>query len=499
MKIAVYNEYWNTRGGGEKHIGAIAEFLSKKYEVDLIATEDVNWILLEERLQIDLSRCSKLLHSNCQDNSLSLLSSKYDLFINSTHESHLYPKSKISAYMCFFPYKINWVSALKRRSILLIKNILLINKKNKNIIIKHGQYEPEDGERIWFSTKADFTVKNSQKIIIFYLFPSFKNNIHEVLINDEPVKWSIKNDKLLIENNKSGNIDIRILSHPLKVNSSDSRKLGFCLKINPKYYNIQYTSNSSTNVVNKYDFIIANSKYTAKWIKKFWGRDSYVIEPLVESNLFKADLTYKKEKIILSVGRFFAGNHNKKHLDMIRAFKVLHDKGILDEEWILVLAGSRHKESRAHIEYYDALKRESLGYPIFIKEDIPFSELAALYQRATIYLHAAGWGEDEKKSPDKFEHFGITTCEAMSSGCIPIVYDAAGQKEIVSNDSVGFRYKNISELTQIFQKVVAMTDSELSKIRAAALHRVMEYDRPRFEEKISDFINKVEALVNEKN
>ena len=63
--------------------------------------------------------------------------------------------------------------------------------------------------------------------------------------------------------------------------------------------------------------------------------------------------------------------------------------------------------------------------------DASGAELRDLYGRASIFWHAAGLGEDPERHPDRYEHFGITTVEAMSAGAVPVVIDAAGQAEIV--------------------------------------------------------------------
>ena len=60
-----------------------------------------------------------------------------------------------------------------------------------------------------------------------------------------------------------------------------------------------------------------------------------------------------------------------------------------------------------------------------------------LYGRASIFWHAAGLGEDPERHPDRYEHFGITTVEAMSAGAVPVVIDAAGQVEIVEHGANG--------------------------------------------------------------
>ena len=79
-------------------------------------------------------------------------------------------------------------------------------------------------------------------------------------------------------------------------------------------------------------------------------------------------------------------------------------------------------------------------------EDINYQELAKIYSKAKIYWHAAGAGEDTDTFPQKAEHFGISTVEAMSAGVVPVVINAGGQKEIVEDGFSGFLWNSKEEL-----------------------------------------------------
>ena len=49
---------------------------------------------------------------------------------------------------------------------------------------------------------------------------------------------------------------------------------------------------------------------------------------------------------------------------------------------------------------------------VYIHENCPFEELIKLYEKAKIFWHGAGFGENENLNPEKMEHFGITTVSA---------------------------------------------------------------------------------------
>jgi glycosyltransferase involved in cell wall biosynthesis len=122
------------------------------------------------------------------------------------------------------------------------------------------------------------------------------------------------------------------------------------------------------------------------------------------------------------------------------------DRGELPEGWEYHLVGNLNRSRLVDLEYFADLQRLAEGYPIRLLVDLDLDRLIDEYRRASIFWHAAGWGENERRWPEKFEHFGLTTCEAMSSGCIPVVIAKAGQLEIVEHGATGFLFHTSREL-----------------------------------------------------
>jgi len=108
-------------------------------------------------------------------------------------------------------------------------------------------------------------------------------------------------------------------------------------------------------------------------------------------------------------------------------------------------------ESRKYVEQ---CKKEAEGYPINIKTDMPIDDLRAIYSKAKIFWHATGMGENIRKNPDKFEHFGITTVEAMAAGVVPVVINKAGQSEVVKNNVDGYLWNNKKQLKSMTLDIV---------------------------------------------
>jgi len=194
--------------------------------------------------------------------------------------------------------------------------------------------------------------------------------------------------------------------------------------------------------LNTWKTVLVYSEFVKNVVQASWNPGSLeVLSPYVDLNDFQPA---KKEPIILNVGRFFrhTTSNTKRQDVVIDAFKKLVDKGVLPD-YSLVLIGNvdPNKDSE---EYLQELKEMAHGYHVNFLTDLSYDKLRDYYSRSQFYWHAAGYGVDQKKNPENTEHFGMTTLEAMASGCIPLVVPYGGQKEIV-NDATLF-WETIDEL-----------------------------------------------------
>src|SRR5262249_2239118 len=103
-RAAVYNRFWHSMGGGERHSGMIAQVLSADgVEVDLLGHSEAGRDELAGRLGVDPAPGTLRVIPDRGDTEIARLSGEYDLFVNSTYMSRLEPRSAHSAYLCFFP------------------------------------------------------------------------------------------------------------------------------------------------------------------------------------------------------------------------------------------------------------------------------------------------------------------------------------------------------------------------------------------------------------
>lgn len=220
----------------------------------------------------------------------------------------------------------------------------------------------------------------------------------------------------------------------------------FCMYPQKNIYNL--------NLLNKLKLInyrfISNSRYTSNWLNK-WGIRSTVLYPYIDDVFFETKKE-KKEKIILSVGRFYKHLHSKQHETTIRLFKEMKKKVKALADFKLVLIGSVKNEDQPYIHELQELIKNDLS--IELKQNISFKDLIVYYKKSTFYLHMAGFGVNENKHPEQVEHLGITPLEAMAAGNIVFCLNVGGPKEIIKDGINGYLFNNSQDLTNKLSNVV---------------------------------------------
>ncbi|MEG4392284.1 glycosyltransferase [Microcoleus sp. BROC3] len=230
--------------------------------------------------------------------------------------------------------------------------------------------------------------------------------------------------------------------------------------------------------VDDYTFIIANSQFTVKWLEKRWNRQpTFLLYPPVEM----ATVKVPKENIILAVGQFEAGG-TKKQIELIKAFRsLLADYPEELQGWRLILAGSSIPKNPYLKTVQNLLKQDSRAIELKVNAD--FDEVKSLYARASIFWHGCGLGE---VNPQRFEHFGMATVEAMQNSCAPIVFNGGGQPEIVEHGRSGFLFNSVEELCQHSHQLIVNPDL-LAELQAGAQQRSQNFRLARFEKKVNSF------------
>ncbi len=231
-----------------------------------------------------------------------------------------------------------------------------------------------------------------------------------------------------------------------------------------------------------YQQIWAISEFSAAWVRRRWQRASAILYPAVAAPALPERA---KGPLILSVGRFFAGAHNKKHLPLIQAFQQLYQQGLRGWEYHLV--GGCDLDQPEQRAYLEQLQAAAQGAPIHLHVNAPLATLNDLYAQASIFWHAAGFGEDAQQQPERFEHFGIATVEAMAAGCVPVVIDHAGQREIVTHAVDGLRWSSSAEL-QAHTRTLIDAAAQRQQLASAASARAHAFRPAAFRQRLAQLL-----------
>lgn len=229
--------------------------------------------------------------------------------------------------------------------------------------------------------------------------------------------------------------------------------------------------------------IICNSQFTKSYIDKTFGIQSDVLYPPVTVQTSYDQ--HVKENIILNVGRFginHAGSSYKKQDVLADTFQMMTQEGL--RGWKLVFVMSVMEQDKETLEEF---QKRYAGSPIEFVVNPTNDILWEYYKKAKIYWHASGYGEDVVNHPDRAEHFGISTVEAMGSGAVPVVINAGGQREIINDSVDGRLWGSVDELKEITLSLI----NDETTLQSMALAGVKSAERFNLDR----FCNEVAALV----
>jgi glycosyltransferase involved in cell wall biosynthesis len=250
-----------------------------------------------------------------------------------------------------------------------------------------------------------------------------------------------------------------------------------------RYYRWQWRDRMDT-----YGVKLAISHFTQSWTRRWWNISCPVLYPPVGT----AVASVEKSKSILSIGRFTPSYamDSKNQLELMMVFANLCDARRAG--WRFTCAG-RVSDVTVDQKYFEAVRSlgETCGAEAFA--NLPRAEVDGLLERAAIFWHATGLGTNSDKEPYVAEHFGISTGEAMASGCVPVVINSGGLRELVQHGLNGFVWDDLRELKELTMLLIG--DERLRRqMSEAARLRGQEFGRERFQKGMREHIRR--AITN---
>ncbi len=516
MRIGIYNHWLATIGGGERYMLTMAELLSARHDVEVISHRIVPKRMLEEKLNVNLERVELVCTPMLPFDQAYSFTKDYDFFINASFRSLLPSQAPKSLLLVYFPDPLEtppWIKFKMKVSLWLKRQLMVpdylegffgfeemgkwmirwtggrallrihvprwLKRLHLRLLLGRPEGPPE--------AEVSF-LANGRQVSSFHINGEEPFEFHDLHleVDSRPLLLEVRSDTFdpSLEDNTKIKRDLGVAVAAVKPLHLRFRLFQLLFGLLFRKQGMQLLlllPYRYPDFVDSYDEICAISYFSSQWIKRLWGRESKVLQPPVDVEAFKP---LPKRNIILSVGRFFAGGHNKKHIPMIRAFKKLLQKGL--KGWELHLAGGTIPE-KGHLDYLEQVRAEAAGYPIYIHADVSFAELTELYGQAKIYWHACGYGENVERNPMRFEHFGITTVEAMAAGCVPVVINKAGQVEIVRHGEDGFLWNGPGELQRYTMQLIE-DEALWQRMSRAAMERSQRFGRKAFAEKLAEIM-----------
>jgi glycosyltransferase involved in cell wall biosynthesis len=239
------------------------------------------------------------------------------------------------------------------------------------------------------------------------------------------------------------------------------------------YYGFEWAARLRT-----YRHRTTNSRYSAHWARQRWGVSCRVVYPPVDVDIPSSP----KEPLILSIGRFTTRVHTKNQLELVAAFQRWSRQDF--PGWTYAAVGGLNDRPDDDA-YFQQVAATALGGPVSVQANLPRAAVRALLTRARIFWHGAGLDADLESHPERAEHFGIATVEAMAAGCVPVVFDAGGQPEIVEHGVSGFLWKHRDELRS-YTRLLAADEALWARMSAAAQAAAQKFSRQRFVREMSE-------------
>jgi glycosyltransferase involved in cell wall biosynthesis len=500
LKVAIYNRFLQSMGGGERHSSMLAQLLAADgHEVDLVGHEDVGKEVLADHLGLNLGKVALRVVPDRGEASVADLSSQYELFVNASYMSRVHAQAARNLYLCYFPTPVDHDLSGWRRFLARRLGRYVRGATPGPVGWNRGWFPPEGGRRrswAWTSGRASLQLPpGSGKRVVFDLGRPGAPTPAELVLRHEGglelARLQAGADRFLRHEvalpPSEQDCEVVFHSDTFVPGGGDDRTLGVAVsrlrmadeRFEPRRWAVErfpwlLRDPTDLRFLDHYDRVLANSEYTRTWIRRLWGVDADVLFPPIRVHELHP---VAKARRILSVGRFIGRGlgHSKKQLEQVRAFGQMCRRGGLDG-WELHLVGGCEPSQRP---YLAEVQRAASGLPVQVHANAPRAKVEELFATSSIFWVSTGLGEDEERAPWLFEHFGITTVEAMAAGCVPVVIDKAGQREIVRHEVDGYRWASLEEL-EAFTRRLAGDQQLRQRLAAAATERAAAFSEAAF-------------------
>lgn len=258
----------------------------------------------------------------------------------------------------------------------------------------------------------------------------------------------------------------RLVRKEKSIHFPEVNRTFFDIKSDPfKLLHVLYNFNRR---VAKNQYLVANSFFTKNAIQCSYPDYSVnipVLYPPIE--LAKVvEETERQANLVISLGRFTSHKRQKEQIQIAASFPKLE----------FVLMGFINSQ-----EYYDECLNEigRLGLKnVKLLGDSAKEVVNSYLSKGTFFVHSV-----------INEPFGITTVQAIANGCIPLVPDYGGQKEIVDNPSL--LYRNKQDAISKLENLIKLNSFEKKTILEDLTQKIQTFKADVFENQFDEIVKEL--------
>ncbi len=222
--------------------------------------------------------------------------------------------------------------------------------------------------------------------------------------------------------------------------------------------------------------VVTNSFFTRKEYSEFYKVDENKIEviyPPVWQGKIKRGDGNKNFKMVCSLGRFA---EDKRQIEQILIAQELKD-------YQFHLMGFANENDPYFIKCKNLLEDKKIAN-VYLHPNLDYKKMNHILSESGYFIHSM-----------RNEPFGIVTVQAIANGCVPIVHNSGGQREIVIDDRL--RYNNIEEAVNKFRNLEECSTDDLSSLLKKLVSNAMQYTYKEFEERTTKILRNELGIENE--
>lgn len=217
--------------------------------------------------------------------------------------------------------------------------------------------------------------------------------------------------------------------------------------------------------------IIANSEFSKRMLLEAYpnltpDKISVIYPPIA---ITKPENNKKNNHVVITLGRFSA---DKRQLEQIQIAEKFPDMRFE----IIGFIGDR--KSEAYFNKCRSYQEKNIIRNVIFHPNLPRQKVKEKLQTSRFFMHNL-----------RNEPFGISTVEAIAAGCIPIVHDSGGQREIVPFAKL--RFKDKEHAVELLKNIENLDHEAISlKLR----QNISQFDHSVFKVMFKKILT--EALVS---